>query len=275
MSAEAGWQARLELDYAHARGRTTLFRRSHSGPLAVQKSLYPEGQAVCHTLLLHPPGGLVAGDTLAMQLNLAADSRVLVTTPGAGKWYRAATGRATQTLRARLEPGAVLEWLPQENIIFNGAVGGLHAEIDLAAGACYLGWDIICFGRTASGERFGAGELKLSSDIRIAGLPVWSERGRVAGGSPVLDSPVGLNGAPVTALLLAAGRNVPPELLAACRAVKPAAGEAGITVMDALLAARYAGPGAEDARTYFIALWRLLRPALTGLPAALPRIWST
>ena len=109
-----------------------LTRRMHSGPLAVQKSLYPEGAAVCHTLILHPPGGVVGADTLTIELDLRAGSHALVTMPGAGKWYRSDRADASQQVEADIGPGATLEWLPPETIVFNGA----HVRLRTAIGTC-------------------------------------------------------------------------------------------------------------------------------------------
>ena len=58
-----GWQAHLWLNYRFNGGRSTVHDR-HSGPLRVLQSLYPEGHAVCHNVLVHPPGGVVGGDVL-------------------------------------------------------------------------------------------------------------------------------------------------------------------------------------------------------------------
>ncbi len=272
----AGWLARLQLQYACIGGSTRLVKRAHQGPLAVQKMLYPEGPAVCHTLILHPPGGIAGNDTLDIGLTLRAGSHVLVTMPGACKWYRSNDAAAMQRLVIEEEAGAVLEWLPPESIVFNGAAARAHTAVSLAAGANYLGWDILCLGRTASGETFASGDLHQTTDILVAGVPVWGERCRLRGGSPLLGSPAGLGGAPVSAVMIAAGMSVPAELLARCRAVAvDAEARVGITAMPHILIARYVGHAVEQAKRYFVTLWQLLRPFYAGRSAALPRIWAT
>ncbi|MFZ5506601.1 MAG: urease accessory protein UreD, partial [Pseudomonadota bacterium] len=114
--SDAGWQARIALGYRALDGRTVLARREHSGPLRVQKPLYPEGDAVCHTLLLHPPGGIAGGDALQVELDAGPGTHALITTPGATKWYRSAGPQARSDLHLRVGAGAVVEWLPQDAI---------------------------------------------------------------------------------------------------------------------------------------------------------------
>jgi urease accessory protein len=274
--AKSGWSARLSLQYAFGDGRTHLSAKAHCGPLAVQKSLYPEGPRVCHTLILHPPGGIVGGDALDVGVNLQTGSQTLITTPGAAKWYRSTGATATQRLNLNVDTDAILEWLPQETIVFNGAVAKLHAAIDLAEGGNYLGWDILCLGRTAAGEKFDSGSFYQTTDISIAGTLAWSERCNLKGGSHMLASAAALANAPISGILIAAGKSIPADLLARCRAVTvetPA--RCGISAMPRVLVARYVGHSCELAKRYFIALWREIRPALTARPAVLPRIWST
>ena len=117
----------------------------------------------------------------------------------------------------------------------------------------------------------------MSTDIRLGDTPLWIEQGHVAGGSPLLHSPAGFAGRSVCGTLLATGVAIAPELLAACRAVLPSERDAlhGITVLPQLLVARYLGHSSEAVRAWFVELWRLLRPALAGCEAQLPRIWST
>jgi urease accessory protein len=271
------WQARLDLRFARRGEATILAANRHEGPLRVQKALYPEGEAVCHAIVLHPPSGIVGGDVLEIGVDVGADAHALLTTPGAGKWYRTAGPGAEQAVRVRVGAGGAVEWLPQESIVHDGARAVMDGRVELAGDARYLGWDVLCLGRRASGERFTRGELRLDTRIERDGRPIWLERGTLAGGGPLLESPVGLAGFSVCATLLASGSGIDAGLLAACRAVpgrEPGARMA-LSLLPDLLVARYLGHVAEAARAWFAALWRLLRPALMGREAVMPRIWNT
>lgn len=274
-AAAAGWRAHLKLRYARQGPRTVLAARQHSGPLAVQKPLYPEGHAVCHSIILHPPAGMAGGDQVEIAAAAEPGSHALLTTPGAGKWYRSAGPEAGQRLDFHLDQSSVLEWLPQETIVFDGARAALHTEVRLAPGACYLGWDILCLGRTACGERFNSGSLTLRTRLWSGDKLLWLERGRIEGGGSVLASAAGLGGHPVCATLLAAGQDIGADLLAECRAAQQGDRNFGITALPRLLIARYLGGSAETARRRFTRLWEVLRPALLGRAATAPRIWNT
>ena len=285
-----GWLASLALGFENPHGlRTTLTRREHLGPLRVQKALYPEGAGVCHAIVIHPPGGIAGGDQLTVDIELATNAHALITTPGASKWYKAraspslpvarpASVPASQRIALRLGQGAVLEWLPQETIVFNRANARTEAIVELADDALYLGWEVLCFGRTAAGETFSAGRFHQRTTIRRRGSIIWNERGTLEGGGTLMDSPIGLGGHPVCATFLAAGRDVPQSLLDAARnaiAPLPQAERVALTRLPNLIVARYLGPSGEQAREAFVALWRVLRPALARRDAALPRLWST
>ena len=274
--AEAAWQARLALEYTLQGGRTTLSGREHSGPLVVQKALYPEGNAVCHSIIVHPPGGIAGGDALQLEVRLREDTAALLTTPGAGKWYRSLGPTASLAQQFDIGCGAVLEWLPQPAIVFDAARAETRIEVRLHQEALYMGWELTCMGRTASGERFNSGELRQRTEVWQQGRRLWCEYARLAGGDPMLASNAGLAGCTVSATLIAAGKDIGKGLLEQCRNIAPAAGEhSGITVLPRVLLARYLGHSSEAAMHYFIALWSLLRPALAGRAAVPPRIWAT
>ena len=115
------WNATLTLDYSLESKRSVL-RHLHSGPLRVLQSLYPQGDSVCHTVLVHPPGGLVGGDSLDMLVAVGSGAHALVTTPGATRFYRSEGALAMQRAHLQLAPNARLEWLPLEAILYNGCV---------------------------------------------------------------------------------------------------------------------------------------------------------
>ncbi len=270
------WQARLGLGYALRGTCTTLVRREHLGPLRVQRPFYPEGPEVCHTYLLHPPAGIAAGDRIEVSVSVEEGAHVLLTTPGAAKWYRSAGAWATQDVEIRVGKDASVEWLPQETILFHGARAITGLCVDLAPGATFLGWEITCLGRVAAGERFAAGHLRQQMQIVQAGICRWYERADLVGGSPLLTSPVGLRGCPISGLLLVAGGDAGNELIAACRAIGVEPGAlCGITTMPGVLAVRYLGQSSECAMRYFRALWGVLRPAMLHRTACPPRIWNT
>ena len=269
------WRAQLDLGYRRDGERTVLTTRAHQGPLVVQKSLYPEGDAVCQNVIIHPPGGIVGGDMLAVNVDAGPRTHAQLTTPGAAKCYRSGGAFAGQHITLRVARDAVLEWLPQETIVFDASKIELELAIDLVDDARFLGWDVVCLGRTAAGERFDRGALRQRLTLTRDGTPTFAERVVLHGGAPLLTSPVGLQGNPVFGTFLAAAPIVTHAMLESCRQVLPMAGEGAVTRLPGVLIARYRGASAAAARQYFVELWRKLRPALALRAAVPPRIWAT
>lgn len=272
---QQGWQAALSLAYARRGERSVLVRRSHVGPLVVQRPLYPEGDAVCHTVLVHPPAGIAGGDRLQVTVQVDDGAHALLTTPGAGKWYRSAGAAGALVQRIAVAAGGVCEWLPQESIVYDGALGELATEVRLQGDACFIGSEMLCFGRTAAGERFGRGEMAMRIRIERDGRPQWLERGVLRGGDALLGAAVGLQGQPVSGSFIVASPRCDADLLAAWRDIVPAAGEGGVTLLPGLLVARWLGPACEPGREWFARLWASVRPAVAGRAAETPRIWNT
>ena len=271
------WHARLSLGFQRRDAATLLVRREHVGPLRIQKALYPEGEAVCHAIVLHPPSGIAGGDELEINVTVGPGAHALLTTPGAGKWYRSTGAWASQRLGFAVEAQGMLEWLPQETIVFDAARAAMRSSIDLADEARFIGMEVLCLGRRASGERFTEGAVRLDTRVSRGGRPVWLERGLLEGDSALLDASAGLAGFSVSGTFLAVAPGIEPGLLAACRdiPVHEAGARHGLTALPDILVARYLGHSSEAARQWFVALWQTLRPTLIGREAQLPRIWNT
>ena len=275
IDAASGWEASLALSFASHSGRTVLERRAHRGPLVVQKALYPEGDSMCQSIIVHPPAGIAGGDRLRLDVRVDESARAQLITPGAAKWYRSAGATAQQQLDFSVGPGAVLEWLPQESIVFDGAIADLQTGIALEGDAVFLGWDIVCLGRRLAGERWTHGGLKHEIVLRRDGARTWMERAAFGGGSKLLDARVGLDGATVYGTFLASAVRVSDDLIGACRAIECDDGEVAVSRLPGVMLARYRGDSAEAARSYLAAIWACARPALAGREAVRPRIWNT
>jgi urease accessory protein len=269
--AVRGWHAGIRLGLALRGGRTVLAQRERHGPLSVQRPFYPEG-GVCHVYLLHPPGGVVGGDVLDIEVSLESGARALVTTPGATKFYRSDGRRALQTQRLRVADGAVLEWLPQESICFPGAEARLATLVELHGSARLAMWDILCLGRPVIDEPFDQGTLDNRLVIERDGVPLLIDRLRVRPDNR--DRLSLMAGLPVAGTLVISGAG--EEAITACRDLLLAeAGDyAGATLVEDLLIVRYLGGSTERARRMFTRVWQALRPPGIDSPAV-PRIWAT
>lgn len=270
LNSASHWEARLSLGFSDDKGTTRMTERTHFGPLRVQKPLYPEGDQVCHAIVVHPPGGVVGGDKLRIDARVDDHAAAFITTPGAAKWYKANGKLSQQDVHLHVCDNASLEWLPQETIFFDAAQVRLGNTVVLGKDASYIGCEILCFGRTASGESFSSGYIEQRTSIRRDGKLLWFEQGVLEAGSSAMTSPLGLNGKTVCATLIAVGNPVPASVIAAIRAA-----DIGVTQMKSVVVARYLGDASETAKHLMTHAWQQLRPALLGREAVVPRIWNT
>ncbi len=289
VEAPEGWLASLDLVAARRGERTVLGRNSHSGPLRVQRPFYPEG-GVCHVYVLHPPGGLVAGDELDIRVHCERETQLLLTTPSAGRVYCSNTQQLPQSQQVtlRVEAGARCEWLPQENIVFDRAQALNQLSVSLAETAEFTGWEVTCLGRPAANAAFNGGHLRQRWDIYREHRPLLLERTEFIGGSPQLQARWGLAGATVIGTLVTTCLDVPvaqlreqiESVLHSKENKKPNPLTfdrplVAVSALPELLVVRAFGQNAADVKAVFMALWHLLRRAQTGQNAAAPRIWFT
>jgi urease accessory protein len=273
------WNASLSLDYTLESNRSVV-RYAHSGPLRVLQSLYPEGDAVCHNVLVHPPGGLVGGDTLDIRVTVGSGAHGLVTTPGATRFYRSEGAPAVQRALLRLQAGARMEWLPLEAILYNGCVAENRLIFDLAPGAELIGWDLTALGLPHADQPYARGTF--CQHIEMPG--VWLERGAIdAGDTRLLSSPAGLAGNTCVASIFFAtgspmGRERREMALESARQVlqeHPLKHCAGVTSPNPqVLVLRVLAPQVEPAMALLKNVWSTWRGALWNMPATLPRIWT-
>jgi urease accessory protein len=290
----AGWHAHLALRYwvdASTGTPTTRAHDLHEGPLRVLRRLYPEGPGICHHVVVHPPGGIVGGDRLELEATLGENTHVVITTPGAARYYRSEGEaglqevRQVQQVRLALAAGARLEWLPMEAIAYSGCNAHNRIELALEPGAQMIGWDVLALGLPASQQPFVAGSVQ--QHLALPGH--WLERGRIAADDRLLrESPLGLGGAGVLATAWwAEGEAIPRErrqrLLDAAREhTEPLAAGAGSPLRagvssphERVIVLRVLAEKTEPAMALLHRVRAAWRAQAWGLGAEPPRIWRT
>ena len=274
------WHAKLDLDYRVEAGRCVV-RHVHTGPLRVLQSLYPEGDGICHNVLVHPPGGLVGGDTLDIGIQVGTGAHGLVTTPGATRFYRSDGDAALQRTAITLDAGARLEWLPLEAIGYSGCLAENRLRMTLAAGAELIGWDVTALGLPATSKPFVQGGF--CQHIEVPG--VWLERAHIrASDSLLLNSPLGMAGHRcIATLFFVAGsklqRQRRQDALDKAREVieaHPLCATTGATSPDGqVVLVRVLAPMVEPAMLLLRQVWQVWRSHFWQLASSSPRIWST
>lgn len=277
LSNNSNWQGYLELVYEKHKNSTRILRAFNQAPLKVQRPFYPEGRGVCHTISLHTAGGIVGGDRLNQSLQLNPQSRVLMTTAAASKIYGSNGKQAMQTILAKVEERASLEWLPQKMIVFSGAIYQQKMRVDLAKNSGFFGWEILRFGRSARGEKFLQGEWRSQLEIWREGKLLWGDRQWLQGCEETCNHPHNLGGYPVIGQLIWFSHleaEKPMISLDRFRTNNLGKGEFATTQMQGnSVLCRYRGASTAEVKNWFIQIWKFYRQSDFGETAIAPRVW--
>ncbi|MCF4967306.1 urease accessory protein UreD [Nostoc sp. CMAA1605] len=281
LGIETGWCGKLNLVYANRLGKTDLIYNHHQAPLKVQRPFYPEGEKVCHSVILHTAGGVVGGDRLSTDIHLQPQTQAVITTAAASKIYRSNGLQARQTINIQIDAGACLEWLPQETILFNGAIYRQDLRIELATGANFVGWEITRFGRSTRGEKFVQGEWRSHTEIWQNGVPLWIDRQYLPGSEAVFHSPHGLSGQPIAANFIYVGTPVTQATIEKARSLftphSPLStqhSQIGVTNLENGFLCRYRGASTSEVRNWFTSVWQMLRFDIFNRSYCIPRVWQ-
>jgi urease accessory protein len=267
----------LQLRFQYEEDRTVMTERRHTGPLQVQKPLYPEGHSVCHTVILHPPGGMAEGDTIKIDVTQGPGSKTVLTSPAATKWYKSRNNFSSQEVRIRLGERAQLDWLPPENILFQHARASFRFQLELGEEASAIGWETFVFGRRAMGETWDAGALRINSQFVDRQGLLWAEKASITGGSRLRTAAQGLAGLPIAGMLWAAGSNCNQTLAETLSPSLPFTDtlRAGVTCFNrGVLVVRAVAQRIEPLRELMVSCWSFLRPAIHGRHSQPLRLWS-
>lgn len=284
------WLADLTLEFSLTAAGTQLTRTKRLGPLNVQKPFYPKGRDCAHIYLLHPPAGIVSGDDLTVNIAIKPKAHVLVTTPGANRFYRAREDisigdpKQQQKVILHLDEQAKCENFPLETIVYEGADGVNTVDIYLSETSTYLGWDITCLGLPSSHQLFAKGSYSQLNRVYCQQTLLYHDRIAIRPDNQIHQHIAGLNQHNVfgTFLAYASAEKVDStaseQLITRLRVLvsnNKAEHKISISQLRQLLVIRYLGEQAQECQKLFVQLWQELRPIYLDKSATLPRIWHT
>ncbi|MDM1277291.1 urease accessory protein UreD [Acinetobacter indicus] len=248
----------------------------------MQKMLWPEKTGVCHAIIVHPPAGIAGGDHLTFQMWAEQAAHALVTTPGAGKWYKTNQKQAFQHIDITVKDASIFEWLPQETMLFNGAHANSETRVVLDNAASFIGWDMLVLGRQARHETFTEGSYQNRFQLYRNNKLLVTDRLSFSGNDRWLSSCLGMNGHAVMASFWA----VPPEKFRSKFYLDQQIDQirelimrmdikVTLTLLDDVVTARYLGDDVRQCHDAFAAIRAKLRRDWFDLDEEFPRIWRT
>ena len=278
------WYAKLELGFKIEllSTRTVLHHRKHQGPVRVQKMLWPEKTGVCHAIIVHPPAGIAGGDHLTFDMQVDANAHALVTTPGAGKWYKTNGKAAYQHINIHLQGNAIFEWLPQESMLFNGAHACSETLIHLDSQSSFIGWDMLVIGRQARHEQFSEGVYNNHFKLFRGDQLLVADCLHFQGNDRWLRSCLGMNGHAVMGSFWAVSpenyrhSHLLEEHIALIRELMTRMNaQVTLTLLGDVISARFLGDDVRQCHDAFAAIRAKLRQYWFNLDEEFPRIWRT
>jgi len=272
-SAQNGWIAELELRFSKSKSKTFLSTRKHIGPLTIQRPFYPEGD-LCHLYLLHPPGGIVGGDQLSIEVNTDSNSSSLLTTPGATKVYRTSDHKySTINQNFIVAEDSSFEWLPMETIVFPGANSQFSSKLLLSGNARVAAWEVYCLGRPAINESFDFGSLNFSLELWRDGMPILLDKLMID--KTELESVVGLRGFPVFGTFIISKTNKKVLKTVRTMMIETDSCVTGVTQIEDVIIVRSLAKKTYLVQDLFKKIWQTVRPLVFDREASIPRIWAT
>lgn len=271
-TGQTHWHAELQLQFVAQAGRTVLASRRHQGPLVVQRPFYPEGN-VCHVYIVHPPGGVVGGDQLHLDVQIGRDAHALITTPAATKFYRSPQQKQAAVQQQLSISQGILEWLPQEAIYFDQSVVRTRTRVNLDSQSRFIGWELSCYGRRACDEMFNQGHIHQSFELWRNEQPLLLDRLQITGGSLMQQAAWGLATVSALGTLLAYPANV--DDANAVRECGIDSSQLSCTLVDNVLVCRCLSVDGLQLKQQLLKVWQCLRPRIVKRDAVLPRIWAT
>jgi len=255
----------IDLSVIERDGRTRRRRLVEEGSLRIR---LPDVSGVeSEAVILNTAGGIAGGDDFSIAIDAGQSAQLAVISAAAEKVYRAMEEPSRVAVRLSAAKGALLRWLPQETILFDGARLHRSIEVDVAEGGALVMAESTVFGRSAMDETVRSGALVDRWRIRCGGKLVFADTLRIGGDiAALLARPAAAAGAAAVAtVVIAPADEATAEKARAC--FSGFVSEAGASAWNGIAVIRLCGKDAAALRRELISI-------LNHLCGALPRLWT-
>ena len=258
-------RAEARASFARVGARTEPARLFETGGLRWR---FPRSSSPCEAAIVNTGGGVAGGDSYSVSLTLSEGAEVEATTPSAERIYRSNGPAASIATRLTLAPRARLFWLPQETLIFEGALLERRLELDTSDEAAFIVVETLVFGRLAMGESRIDATLRDSWRVRRDGRLVFADETRLEHAGATLERKAVGAGARALSTIVASAPDIEARL-PDLRAALDAAGsdmESGASAFDRLIVVRLLAASSDRLRAALIA-------SIVALGGRKPRLW--
>ncbi len=256
----------LRADFQSVGSRTQAMNVFETGGLRLRCPKVAQG---CEGVLINSGGGIAGGDKCSYDFDVGPNAQVTFTTQSAEKIYRAQSNAAEIDVALRIGAHAVVEWLPQETILFGGARLNRRLDMELDETSSLTMLESVIYGRMAMGEMEVTGAFRDRWRIRRGRRLLFAEDMRLDGDmTAALDRPAVGDGARASATFL----HVAPDAEARLEEIRASLADApcewGASAWNGMALVRLLSPSPEKMRAAIVSLLQSFR----GRDA--PRVWQ-
>lgn len=165
--AAGEWAGKLHLFLEHRNGKSVATGQYHEGALRILRPHYLDASGQVNYTTINPGGAYFGADRYQLDISLANNAQLLLTTQSATKVYKTPQGPAHQEMRVTLGENTVLEYLPDQLIVYREGAYRQNTVVEMHPTASLTLAEIITPGWAPDGGEFCYQEVRMRTEIRI------------------------------------------------------------------------------------------------------------
>lgn len=157
----------LELGVEVSGGKSVATRQYHTRAMKIIRPHYLDDSGQVYYIMANPGGGYVGGDAYRIEASVGEGASLLLTDQAATKVYRTPGGFVVQNIEFNVAAGGVLEYIPDQLILYRGADFRQHVTAKVSSEGSLFFSDIITPGWSPDGSQFLYEQARLRNEVLI------------------------------------------------------------------------------------------------------------